>query len=135
VCLFNQLGPGMPAGLVVPDLLDSLREGIGPIEMRGANSVRDFMDVRDGARGLAALLEVDAPAGSVWNLCTGEGVTIEHLARILMARLDQDRPLSFAGGEVTELVGDPSRLRAATGWAPEYDLEDSLTTLAEAAGG
>jgi nucleoside-diphosphate-sugar epimerase len=135
VRLFNQLGPGMPAGLVVPDLLRSLREGSGPIEMRGADSVRDFMDVRDGVKGLTALLAVDVPAGSVWNLCTGERVSILNLARLLMTQLGQDRPLSFADGEITELVGDPTRLGAATRWAPEYRLEDSIAAILSVPGG
>ena len=129
VRLFNQLGPGLPAGLVARDLLGRLREGAGPIEMVGADSVRDFMDVRDGVRALAALLRVQAPAGSVWNLCSGRGVRIESLARILMEQLGQERELRFSGRADKELVGDPARLQEATGWKPQHSLVESLASL------
>ena len=132
VRLFNQIGPGLPAGLVVPDLLVRLRAGGGVLEMRGANSVRDFLDVRDGVRALAELLTVRAPTGSVWNLCSGQGTSIEHLARTLVEQLGMDRDLEFASADVTELVGDPGRLREATGWAPGYSLAQSLASVIEA---
>lgn len=132
VRLFNQLGPGLPAGLVVPDLLVRLRTSGGVLAMRGANSVRDFLDVRDGVRALAELLTVRAPIGSVWNLCSGQGYSIERLARTLVEQLGMDRDLEFASADVTRLVGDPGRLREATGWAPEYSLAESLASVIEA---
>lgn len=128
---FNQIGPGLPSGLVARDLLDRLRAREGPLVMGGSDSLRDFLDVRDGVRGLSALLEVDAPSGSVWNLCSGRGVRIAELARTFLEVLGQEREVRFSEDEPTELVGDPSRLAAATGFAPEHGLSSSLVRLAE----
>lgn len=131
VRFFNQLGPGLPAGLVVPDLIARLRTSTGVLEMRGANSVRDFLDVRDGVRALARLLTVRAETGSVWNVCSGQGCSIELLAGTLLEQLGQERTLEFASADVTELVGDPGRLRQATGWVPGHSLAASLASVIE----
>lgn len=126
---FNQIGPGMPPGLVVPDLLAALRRGTGPVQMRGADSTRDFLDVRDGVEALARLAELDAPSGSVFNLCRGEGLRISELAFGLMRRLDVRREVRFAPGSPPPLVGDPDKLARAIGWSPRYALEDSLREI------
>src|SRR5207237_7171039 len=41
---FNQIGPGQPRGLFVPDLLAAFARETGPIRMRGTDGVRDFTD-------------------------------------------------------------------------------------------
>jgi nucleoside-diphosphate-sugar epimerase len=126
---FNQIGPGMPSGLVVPDLLAALQRGSGPVPMRGADSTRDFLDVRDGVDALARLSQVDAPSGSVFNLCRGEGRRISELAAGLMACLGLQRELRFAADPPPPLVGDPHKLARAIGWSPRYALEDSLREI------
>jgi GDP-4-dehydro-6-deoxy-D-mannose reductase len=35
--------------------------------------------------------------------------------------------------DVPVLVGDPTRLIAATGWAPEHDLDETLDSVVAAA--
>jgi nucleoside-diphosphate-sugar epimerase len=126
---FNQVGPGMPTGLVIPDLLAALQHGTGAVPMRGADSTRDFLDVRDGVDALARLAEVDAPTGSVFNLCRGEGRRISELAAALMQSLGVQRELRFAAGAPPPLVGDPQKLARAIGWSPRYALEDSLREI------
>src|SRR5207237_876038 len=48
------------------------------------------------------------------------------------------RPLTEAdpdlvrGGDILHLVGDATKLRAATGWAPRYSLDDTLREVVHA---
>lgn len=127
---FNQIGPGMPAGLLVPDLLDRLRGGESPIRMRGRDDVRDFLDWRDAMDAYLRLLEVDAPSGSIWNLCSGRPTRVSQLIEALLEAHGLDRPVTFADAAVDTLVGDPSHLRAATGWAPTRSLQDTARAIA-----
>ena len=126
---FNQIGPGMRDGLLIPDLLKRARTGSGPITMRGADSTRDFLDVRDGVVALARLLTADVPSGSVFNLCRGEGQRVSTLARELVQRLGVRREVRFQPGEPAPLVGDPAKLARATGWKPRYALTDTLDDI------
>jgi nucleoside-diphosphate-sugar epimerase len=126
---FNQIGPGMRAGLLIPDLLQGLSRGSGPLVMRGSDATRDFLDVRDGAAALARLVEADTPSGSVFNLCSGEAQTVSALARALMRRLGIERELRFQPAAQAPLVGDPARLMRALGWKPSYALADTLDDI------
>lgn len=132
---FNQIGPGMRAGLLIPDLLSCLRSGTGPVLMRGTDSTRDFLDVRDGVAALARLLGTDAraaadvPSGSVFNLCSGDGRRVSALAQELMRRLGIQREIRFQPGAPPPLVGDPSKLARAIGWKPRYALSETLDDI------
>jgi GDP-4-dehydro-6-deoxy-D-mannose reductase len=79
------------------------------------------------------LLEKGA-GGAAYNVCTGRGRRIRDLLGILLAasrarvevRVDPER---LRPSDVPAQVGDPSRLRAATGWEPRIPLERTLVDL------
>ncbi|MFN0243024.1 MAG: NAD-dependent epimerase/dehydratase family protein [Planctomycetota bacterium] len=130
--LFNQIGPGMPPGLLVPDLVQSIRAGNGTVALRGGDSRIDVLDARDGARAIAALLRVRAPAGSAWNVCSGTPRTVSELARGLMQRLGASEPLTFASAPPPPLCGVSDKLRAACDWKPLYSFDATLDWIAGA---
>jgi GDP-4-dehydro-6-deoxy-D-mannose reductase len=135
---FNHLGPGQRAELVIPTLLrklmDNDSDGTAPLYMNGMNSIRDFIDVRDVANAYLSIMELDNPGVSTFNVCTGKGRSIESLVRESLRLLGLQRPIVFqetpnSSDDIPYLVGDPTRLRQATGWAPKYTLTDSLKAM------
>ena len=103
--------------------------------------VRDFTDVRDVVRAYWALLDRGATGAlarpaTVYNVCSGRGVRLgDVLARLIElagvnVEVRQD-PARFRPADIPVLVGDPSRLRAATGWEPRIALESTLRDLLE----
>ncbi|WP_243301691.1 NAD-dependent epimerase/dehydratase family protein [Geothrix oryzisoli] len=127
---FNLIGPGMAAGLLVPDLLERIQSGENPLRMQGRDDIRDFLDWRDAVEAYRHLLDLDAPSGSVWNLCSGRPTRVSDLVRALVQAHGLDRSILFANPGVETLVGDPSRLMAATGWSPRFTLEDTARAIA-----
>jgi GDP-4-dehydro-6-deoxy-D-mannose reductase len=103
------------------------------LEVGNLDAVRDFTDVRDVVRAYWALLERGTP-GEVYNVCSGRGVRLSELLDGLIAisgqrvevRVD---PTRLRPADAPVLVGDPSRLRAATGWEPRIPLERTLRDL------
>lgn len=103
------------------------------VEVGNLDAVRDFTDVRDVVRAYWALLDRGAP-GEVYNVCSGRGVKMTDLLEELVTlsgleveiRVDPSRlrPL-----DVPVVVGDPSRLRAATGWHASIPLSRTLRDL------
>src|SRR5687768_10377586 len=68
---FNQIGPGMAAGLLLPDVLDRVaRQREGPLMMNGRDDWKDFLDWRDAIDAYVLLMRAEAPSGSIWNLCS-----------------------------------------------------------------
>ena len=133
---FNHLGPGLRPELMVPSLLRrlaALPKDDSPVLMEGLNSVRDFIDVRDVAAAYLAILEMGAPADRTFNVCTGQGHSIEDVVKTAMALLGQARPVQFrerpnSSDDSPYLVGDPTRL-AAAGWVASLGLSDSLSSM------
>lgn len=133
---FNHLGPGQRPELVIPSLLrrlSSTAQETAPVVMKGLNSTRDFIDVRDVVAAYLAILELESPAQTTFNVCTGRGHTIEEVVFEVLRQLGSKRAVVFEGRPNSSddnqvLVGDPSRL-AAAGWRARFSLAESLASM------
>jgi GDP-4-dehydro-6-deoxy-D-mannose reductase len=131
---FNVIGPGEPPGSIVARLADQAlaapRGGTAHVVLREAASVRDFVDVDDVARALVVLSALGV-AGTAYNVCSGQGVSIAELvdraSRVWQRRVDLS--LEDPDAVATVSIGDPSAL-AALGWRPQRALEESLDAIA-----
>jgi GDP-4-dehydro-6-deoxy-D-mannose reductase len=141
---FNHTGPGQMASFLVPGLArriaDAERDGRVEIAVGALEPVRDLSDVRDVVRAYRLLVEQGEP-GEAYNVCTGRGVTVAEVAERLIRLSGRELRLTVAPElvrpiDVPNLVGDPAKLRAATGWSPEIALDTTLgDVLDEARGG
>lgn len=112
-------------------------EGGGTLRAGDLSAERDLLDVRDVCRAYRLLLDRSVPAGT-YNVASGETVTMAHVMELLVGlarvsvRVERDES-RVRPAEVPRLAGDPSRLRAATGWQAEIPLERTLADTLEAA--
>ncbi len=114
-----------------------IEAGLRPplVEVGNLDAVRDFTDVRDVLRAYWLLMERGQP-GEVYNVCSGRGLRIGDLLDLLIrlsgreieVRVD---PQKVRKAEIPEVVGDRSKITAATGWAPDVPLERTLGFLLE----
>lgn len=134
---FNHCGPGQAPIFVVPSLarqvIDAVERGAGELRVGDVSVRRDLTDVRDVVRAYRLLLAHGRP-GEVYNVCRGESVPIEDVARQLMALAGVDLPLvvdpdRLRPVDLPDLRGDPARLRSATAWVPEVPLEQTLSDV------
>jgi GDP-4-dehydro-6-deoxy-D-mannose reductase len=131
---FNHIGPGQDPRFVVPSFAKQLAQiaaGGSPVMAVGnLEAERDFLDVRDVADAYVALLE-RGRSGTIYNVCSGRAVSVNEVLRALITiagvavEIRQD-PERMRPSDVPLLVGDASRLRAETGWAPERSLQATL---------
>lgn len=136
---FNHLGPGQTDKFVAPALAGRVaqneRSGESVVKVGNLSPKRDFTDVRDVVRAYRLLVE-SGTSGEVYNVCSGRAIAVQELAEqfIAMATIpmgleadpDLQRPV-----DIPVLLGDNSRLRSDTGWAPEIPLEQTLADLLE----
>jgi GDP-4-dehydro-6-deoxy-D-mannose reductase len=115
--------------------LAEIEAGLRPPSMEVGNLdvVRDFTDVRDVVRAYWMLLDRGA-SGEVYNVCSGRGVRLGELLERLIALSGRRVEVSVDAARLRPvdapvLVGDPGRLRAATGWEPTIPLERTLADL------
>jgi len=133
---FNHTGPGQVPRFLIPALAARIRaaleSGDHDIAVGNLEPVRDISDVRDVVRAYVRLAESGA-RGAIYNVCSGRGVSVAEIAERLIAASGADLrlrvdPELVRPVDIPILVGDHSKLSAATGWRPEISLE---TTLAD----
>lgn len=137
---FPHTGPGQDERFVIPAFARRLRgaqrAGAKVVKVGNLEPVRDLLDVRDVAAAYVALLERGAP-GEVYNVCSGQGHSLEALFHRLAELLGVDAihepdPALVRPADIPYLVGDAAKLRAATGWVPHVPLEATLRDVIDA---
>jgi GDP-4-dehydro-6-deoxy-D-mannose reductase len=136
---FNHSGVGHGDSYLLPTLVRRVRElrtEGGTLRIGNGTVVRDYLHVMDVVEAYMALLEKGV-AGEVYNVCSGHGITVGELAgRVLnragvTADISQDATL-LRPIDVPILVGDNTKLRQATGWAPKRSIDDIIDDLLNA---
>ena len=132
---FNHTGPGQRTGFVVPDFTKQVAEiYLGKrekhISVGNLDVVRDFLDVRDVVAAYRTIMN-RGESGSVYNVCSGEGVSIAHILDVLIETAGikgvQIRQKSDKKRKRDDpyKVGDNTRL-LSLGWQRIYTLRDTI---------
>ena len=88
---------------------------------------RDFVYVGDCAR--ANQLALTQGSGNVFNISTGEGISINDLFRTLRTLTPYEGPPTYGPekpGEIFKITLDPTRAAEGLGWQPRVRLEEGL---------
>lgn len=130
---FNVYGPrqdpGSPYSGVISIFIERLANG-SPIVIHGdGEQTRDFVYVGDVVRALIAAMETGMTGARVFNVCTGETVSVNQLARIIAnlsgAALRADHQPA-RDGDVRHSQGLGERARRDLGIAAETPVEQGL---------
>ena len=135
---FNHIGTGQSEHFVAPAFAKQIAEieaGHKAPVVRVGNLVaqRDFTDVRDVIRAYEFLIQ-SGESGEVYNIGSGEAHSIQELLDTLLSmsnkqvRVEID-PARNRPVDVPIIICDASRLRATTGWVPEYTFKQSLADV------
>jgi NAD dependent epimerase/dehydratase len=129
---FNTYGPRQSARAVIPTIIsqaltrDQLH--IGRLDTR-----RDFTFVTDTAIGFLKAAEAQGVEGDLFNLGTGEDVTIQDIIDTVfkitgkqLPIIQQEVRMRPDKSEVTRLISDNHKAAQALGWQPQVDLEAGL---------
>ncbi len=132
---FNIYGPGQdprsPYSGVVSIFVDRLIRG-QPIEIFGdGGQVRDFIYVDDAVTALCNAASAAATRAPVFNVCTGIGTSVLHLADAIAALCGTRPKITWAlprPGDVGVSIGDPARGAAGFGFRARVSLADGLAS-------
>ncbi len=135
---FNHEGPRRGPVFVASDFAKQVADieagrkppviSVGNLEAR-----RDFTDVRDMVRAYWLALEKGVP-GEVYNICSGKAWRIRDMLDLLLTMTKvkievKTDPARLRPSDVPVLLGDATRFRAATGWAPTIPFERTLADM------
>lgn len=137
---FNHIGSRQSPEFAVPHFarqIAAIERGQQPplLETGDLSTRRDLTDVRDMVHAYV-LLMARGKAGEVYNAGTGEAQAMQAVLERLLARakvrveVRQDASLLRAK-ETSALRANASKLREATGWAPRFTLDQTLSDILE----
>ena len=103
------------------------------VEVGNLDVRRDFWDVEDAVRAIWSVMERGEPA-EVYNVCSATAPSIQELLDLYLARARvaveiRPDPARMRPADEPILMGDNTKLRAATGWEPQVSLATSTERI------
>lgn len=134
---FNTYGPRShfegDSGEMIPRTMVRLLNGERPLIFGDGEQTRDFMHVRDTARGLVALAQCPQAVGRTINLGAGSEISMNKLCEVIAAAVGRPEltalHLSDRPGDVRRLIVDASLMRSLTGFVPEVSFAAGIENL------
>ncbi len=129
--LFGVYGPGEAARRLVPYLVGRLSRG-EPAELTAGKQVLDLLYVDDVVDALCTAAAAPALEDDVYNVCSGQPVSVREVAELVARQLDASPRLLRFGAQpyrsdnFHRIIGDNSRFAAATGWQARWDLAGGI---------
>ena len=138
--LFNQIGPRQSSDYAIANFarqIAAIENGRQQpvLETGDLSAYRDLTDVRDMTAALVKVIEF-GESGDVFNAGRGEVWRIEEvLTRLVgLARVKLKVHSIAQSSRTTDTAisrADPTKLRAKTGWRPQYELDTTLANILE----
>jgi NAD dependent epimerase/dehydratase len=134
---FNTFGPRQSARAVIPTIISQLLSG-QDIKLGSLEPKRDFLFVKDTARGFLHVGTHDRTLGQVMNLGTGVdvsiGQTLDLCAKLIgvepRLHIDTQR-IRPKNSEVMHLLCNAQKSFELTDWRPQFTLEQGLQQAIE----
>lgn len=106
-----------------------------PIIFEDGRQLRDFVSVYDIARACRLALEVDAAQNAIFNVGSGQSISIAEvavrLARVLGKRIDPEITGNYRVGDIRNCYPDIAFARRVLGYEPAVTLKEGMCDLAE----
>lgn len=136
---FNHIGPLQRDIFVVPsfarqivDIKKSAKQS-GELVAGDTSIVRDFTDVRDVVSAYYQLLN-KGRAREIYNVCSGIGVSLDEIIRIMGNILNIDVTIKVDRNLVRPsdnkiIIGSNEKIETELGWHPAITIEQSLNDI------
>jgi UDP-glucose 4-epimerase len=127
-------GPKDDPQHLIPSVIEKLLAGVRP-SLTAGEQPWDYLYVEDAAEGVYRTAVTPAAEG-VYNLGSGHSETVRRIVERLRDMIEPGLPLGFgevpySPGTVMSLRGNITKLRQATGWSPDTDLQSGLRKTLE----
>ena len=135
---FNTYGPRQSGRAIIPTIITQLLAGQTQIKLGSLTPTRDFNYVKDTANGFITIAGCEQAIGQELNIATQREISIGQLAEELIRQINPNARITTDAerlrpekSEVNRLLGSAEKLRALTGWEPQYTFEQGLAETIE----
>ncbi len=130
---FNTYGPGQSTRAVIPTIITQALAS-DRIKLGNLDAIRDFTYVDDTVAGFIAAARSDLWDGEVYNLGSGQEISIGSIAELIfeilrkeiVVEIDQKR-IRPEKSEVMRLISDNRKAWEKLNWTPQVPMREGLT--------
>jgi UDP-glucose 4-epimerase len=136
--MFNTFGPRQKDSgyaSVIPLFIKRVLQNKPPIVYGDGKQTRDYLYIKDAVTAYLKILESDGFVGQTVNVGTGNEITINDLANLIIKLSGRENieivHSSPRPGEVKRLCADITRMQRICDWKPEYTTERAIVEFIE----
>lgn len=132
---FNIYGVGQTGNLLIPEIIQQLKEGKKTVHLKDASPKRDYINVLDVALSLKACVDSDNTSYRTYNICSGKSYSVLELTKIVNSLLKSKVKFEFSNtdrpNEVNDARGSNLKVFEELGLKPSMDLLDGMAEIIE----
>lgn len=129
VRLFLVYGPGQNRERFLPQIMSGALSDICFPVTEGAQ-IRDFCYISDIVDGFFKILESDATSGEIFNLASGQPVTIRSVVEKVVEIIGKGKPIygeiKYRNDENMSMFADITKSKKKLNWVPKVNLHEGI---------
>jgi UDP-glucose 4-epimerase len=130
---FNIYGLNQGGNLLIPEIIQQLKQGCSEILLKTSSPKRDYVNVLDVALALQAAINKETNGIASYNICSGKSYSVLELTEIINSHLKNKVKFKFLGTdrsiEVNETRGSNLKIFNELGWQPNIDLSEGIKEI------
>ena len=133
---FNAFGPNETNPHLIPEIQQQVNDGKRTINLGNLTPKRDFIHTSDMARAVRMLMTADGQGINTFNLGRGIEYSVTEIVEAFERQLGEKITIEQEQSRIRKtermhLLADVSKLKAETGWEPEWGIDEGIATLIE----
>lgn len=134
---FNIYGPFQKPPLVIAAFITKLLKNEVITLNNGGEQTRDWLYIEDLISAITLLIETPSEKinGQIFNVCSGEEISIKEVASMILQKLQKNKNLldiqPLQHPEVQSSVGDYHKIKDTLNWKPQHSFAEGLQKTIE----
>lgn len=131
---FNAFGPNETNPHLFPEIQKQVLAGQRELQLGNLDPKRDYIHTSDMARAMELLLRTGIKGHEVFNIGRGIEYSVREIVEAFERQLGEKLtivtdPARVRKVERMHLLADVSKLKRATGWEPQWGIDEGVRTL------
>jgi NAD dependent epimerase/dehydratase len=130
---FNTYGPRQSARAIIPTIITQLLNNVQEIKLGDLTPTRDFLYVKDTARGFIEIAKATSLIGHDCNIATQSEISMADLAQELITQINPSAKIITDNirirpekSEVFRLFGSNKKIKEHTSWDTNYSFSQGI---------
>jgi len=132
---FNIYGPYQKGEMLIPSIINQIKQGNTTIQLLDPNPKRDYIYVTDVAKAIESCIREKLEGINTFNICSGESFSVLEITETINSFLPNKVIFKFGKSdrknEVDETLGSYKKLNFFTGWEPKITYNAGIKKLLE----